>query len=222
LIPNEVFMFKIQFFGCLIVLLVSCTHQKREPNHSEHRTPTTSEKTVIIDCRFTFEESVNGSNAPKEILDQLKLINVQYYSTDHKIHQGQVLANQKIADKIDLLFKYMLFLKFPIAHAIPVVNYHWDDELSMQSNNTYSFCYRDISFSKHAHGMAIDINPYFNPERWKAGYENRVDKPEGAHYDPNVPGTFYKLHPVVQELKKLGFRWGHTFTEKMDDHHFEM
>jgi len=201
---------------------VSCTHQPGESIHSGHKKAIKIEKAVIIDCHYSFEEAVKGSNAPKEIIDQLKLINVQYYSTDHKIHQGQVLANVQITDKIEILFKYILCHKFPIAHAIPIVKYNWDDDLSMQSNNTYSFCYRDISFSKHAYGMAIDINPYFNPERWKAGHENRADKPSGAHYDPNVPSTFYKLHPVVQALKKLGFFWGHNFTAKYDDHHFEI
>lgn len=215
-------MFKIQFYCCFLVLLVSCTHQKRESHLIEHKKTASIEKKAIIDCQYSFEEAVKGSNAPKEIIDQLKLINVQYYSTDHKIHRGQVLANTKIAEKIATLFNYMLDIKFTIAQAIPIVRYDWDDDQSMQANNTYSFCYRDISFSKHARGMAIDINPYFNPERWKTGYENRDDKPYGAHYDPNVPGTFYKLNPVVQTLKKLGFHWGHNFTAKFDDHHFEI
>ncbi|MDP4240408.1 MAG: M15 family metallopeptidase [Bacteroidota bacterium] len=116
----------------------------------------------------------------------------------------------------------MFHEKFPVAHAIPVVKYHWDDDASMQANNTYSFCYRDISFSKHARGMAIDINPYFNPVRWKKGYEGHLNKPSGAHFNASIPGTFYRLNPVVQEFKKLGFRWGHNFTMKFDDHHFEI
>jgi len=215
-------MYKIQFYCCFLVLLVSCTHPKSDLIHKGLIKANVSARSVITDCNYTFEEAVKGSRAPEEIIDELKLIDVQYYSTDKKIHQGQILANIKIADKIVILFKYMLDNKFPVAHAIPIVKYNWNDELSMEANNTYSFCYRDISFSKHARGMAIDINPYFNPVRWKVGNENRENKPLGAHFDPSVPGTFYKLHPVVQEFEKLGFYWGHNFTVKFDDHHFEI
>jgi hypothetical protein len=69
--------------------------------------------------------------------------------------------------------------------------------------------------------MAIDINPFFNPVRWKTGYENRKNKPVGAKYNTSVNGTFYALHPVVVEFRRRGFRWGHTFTRNFDDHHFE-
>jgi len=203
-------------------MLLSCSHQKRESMILKPHKVTVKKQSIIIDCNYTFEEAIKGSKAPKGVINQLKLINVRYYSTDKKIHQGQILANRKITDELVILFDYMFRQKFPVAHVIPVVKYNWNDDLSMQANNTYSFCYRDISFSKHAKGMAIDINPYFNPVRWKKGYENHPDEPVGAHYDPAIPGTFYSLHPVVQEIKKLGFRWGHNFSMKCDDHHFEM
>jgi len=206
----------------MLVLLFSCSHQKKESRTSELKRTVIKKPSVIIDCNYTFEEATRGTRAPEEIIQQLKLINVQYYSTDKKIHQGQVLTNIEIADKIETIFRFMFYEKFPIAHAIPIVKYNWDDDLSMQANNTYSFCYRNESFSKHARGMAIDINPNFNPLRWKSGYENHLIKPAGAHFDPSVPGTFYNLHPVVVEFKRLGFHWGHDFTVKYDDHHFDM
>lgn len=217
-------MFKIHFHSFIVILVVlsSCTHQRKETIISERVKSKLKTDTVIVDCNYSFEEAIKGTKAPKRIINQLKLINVRYYSTDKRIHQGQVLTNSRIADKIATLFNYMYHTKFPIAHAIPIVKYNWDDDLSMEANNTYSFCYRDISFSKHARGMAIDINPYLNPVRWKNGYENRLNKPLKAHYDPSIPGTFYKLHPVVQEFEKLGFYWGHYFTMKHDDHHFEI
>ena len=216
-------MFKIRYYCTVVILILlfSCTRHKGDSSIPEHKTKTINKPTIIVDCNYTFDEAIKGSRAPKGIIDQLKLINVRYYSTDKKIHQGQVLTSFKIADKIAILFTYMFYEKFPIAQAIPVVKYNWDDELSMEANNTYSFCYRDESFSKHARGMAIDINPFFNPVRWKNGYENRINKPVGAHFDPSVPGTFYSLHPVVQKFKKLGFHWGHNFSMKFDEQHFD-
>jgi len=217
------YMFKIRVYCCfaVLILLCSCNHPKGDSRIPERKKKAVNNQPIIVDCKYTFEEAIEGTRAPEKIISQLKLINVRYYSTDKKIHQGQVLTNREIADDIEFLFRYMYSEKFPIAKAIPIVKYNWDDEASMQDNNTSSFCYRDVSFSKHARGMAIDINPYFNPVRWKAGYENRLNKPVGAHFNPSIPGTFYRQNSVVQEFKKLGFHWGHDFKMKFDDHHFD-
>ena len=217
-------MSKVQLYCCLLVLLVcfSCSHQKKDSIVPQQNRTGINKPPIIIDCKYSFEQAIKGTSAPKDIIDQLELVTVQYYSTDKKIHQGQILANKKIADRLIFLFKFMLQSKFPIARAIPIVKYNWDDEVSMEANNTSCFCYRDESFSKHAKGMAIDINPFFNPVRWKEGYKYHLDKPIGAIYNPAIPGTFIKQNPVVAEFKKQGFRWGHSFSIKYDDHHFEI
>lgn len=140
---------------------------------------------------------------------------------DGKIHQGQILTNKQIAEDLKDIFNFILKEKFPVAQVIPIVKYNWNDKLSMKANNTYSFCYRNASYSKHAKGMAIDINPYLNPVRWKKEYSYRKDVPEGANYNPEVPGTFTPEHPVVLKFKSLEFKWGRNFKRNYDDHHFE-
>lgn len=209
-------------FLLILVLFAACKSDKKQTAVSAKQIHNIKTQSIIIDCNYTFEEAIAGSKAPKRILDELELITVQYYSTDGKVHQGQILTNRKMVKKVELMFGFMQRMKFPIAKAIPVVKYNWNDELSMQANNTYSFCYRNIGYSKHARGLAIDINPFFNPVRWKKGYTRRQNKPVGANYNPSVSGTFHVLSPVVLEFRKHGFRWGHTFTRNYDDHHFEM
>jgi hypothetical protein len=208
-----------------IVAFSSCINEK-ESNSSGSNENAGSETdiindTVIIDCNYSFEEAIVGTNAPTRIIQQLVLINVRYYSTDGKIHEGQVLSNKRIANEIIELFDFMLLERFPVAKAIPIVNYDWNDNLSMLDNNTYSFCYRNTGYSKHAQGMAIDINPFFNPFRSKGDSVSHSNKPEGAKYDTTVNGTLYPSHPVVLKTKSLGFKWGRNFNRSNDDHHFE-
>lgn len=186
-------------------------------NQTEEAKPLKSD--TIVDANYSFEEAIAGTKAPQNIIDQLELFEVFYLSTDGKIHRGQILSNKKIAEEIRTIFRFMLEEEFVIEKAIPIVRYNWSDSLSMDDNNSYSFCYRDITYSKHATGMAIDINPRFNPLRWKI--ENRPSQPEGAVSDTTVNGTLYPGHPVVEEFRRLGFRWGHSFTKFYDDHHFE-
>ena len=213
---------------CLLACfsLVSCKPLKKEIQVVNVLNTVSNEDsicrdTLIVDSHYTFDEAIAGTKAPKEIINQLELIDVQYYSTDEKLHKGQILTNKALASDLKEIFKFILKSKFAIQHAIPVQKYKWQDDLSMQDNNTYSFCYRNQNFSKHATGMAVDINPYFNPVRWKEGFDYRQDRPFDAHRDTTVNGTFYASHPVVQEFIKKGFFWGHNFKMKFDDHHFE-
>ncbi len=153
------------------------------------------------------------------MIDELELIDVNYISTDNKLHQGQILTNKQLVADIKELFQLMLEQEFVIEKAIPIVAYNWSDSLSMANNNTYSFCYRNVSYSLHAKGRAIDINPRFNPLRWKT--KNLPNQPIGAVLDTTVNGTLHPNHPIVKEFKKRGFRWGHYFSKYWDDHHFD-
>ena len=207
----------------LIICLLSssCSFQQQKNTDTIKMEDKPIKDSIIVDCKYNFSEATQGSKAPAEVLHQLELINVSYLSLDNKIHQGQLLINKKIAAQAKYLFGFMLEQRFPVAKVIPIVAYNWDDKASMQDNNSYSFCYRNVDFSKHAQGLAIDINPFFNPVRWKKGIDNRIDRPIGAVYDTTVNGTFYPEHLVVKEFEKHGFRWGHNFKRNYDDHHFE-
>lgn len=218
-------------FFLIFLIILSCNNNRRDSaTPADIHADSTAEDLqniiqepvlpdTIIDASYTFDEAVEYSEAPEEIFSQLELVDVYYISTDGKIHKGQVVTNRQIANDIKEIFSFMLDEGFVIEKAIPIVKYGWNDSLSMADNNSYSFCYRNISYSKHATGMAIDINPRFNPLRWKN--IDRPNTPAGAVLDTTVNGTLYPGHIVVNEFRRLGFRWGHTFTKYYDDHHFE-
>jgi len=214
-------------FSLFVFLMIgmACSHSMKQSVVESEKIERTDSiqlqfaQDTIIDSDYTFSEAIAGSSAPKYIIDKLKLITVHYVSTDGRIHRGQILTNSHIADDLSEMFDFMLYHDFVVEKVIPIVRYNWDDSLSMDDNNSYSFCYRNASYSKHAIGMAIDINPRFNPVRWKIG--NLPNEPEGAVMDTTVNGTFFEGHLVVEEFRKRGFRWGHSFLKYYDDHHFE-
>lgn len=201
----------------VLFFLFSCSKNKKENENFN----TSLKDSVIVDCNYTFDEAIKGTKAPTNIIDQLELITVHYYSMDGKIHQGQLLTNKLIASDLRQIFKEILQYRFPVAKVIPVVKYNWNDEASMNDNNSYSFCYRNAEYSKHALGLAIDINPMQNPNRWKTEFSYRKDKPEGAVYNPINPGTFSQNHRIVLLFRDKGFLWGRYYKRNNDDHHFE-
>lgn len=219
------------FFLTLPILIVfNACHQNKSNEEKKSTDVIVAEKTIIteevhetdtiiIDSHYTFAEAIEGAKAPQSVIDELELIDVTYISTDSKLHKGQILTNKRLVQDIKEIFELMLEQEFIIERAIPIVAYNWSDSLSMANNNTYSFCYRNTSYSLHAKGMAIDINPRFNPLRWKI--ENRPNQPLGAVLDTTVNGTLHSNHAIVREFSKRGFRWGHYFSKYWDDHHFD-
>ncbi|OGU12353.1 MAG: hypothetical protein A2X61_01255 [Ignavibacteria bacterium GWB2_35_12] len=176
---------------------------------------------IIIDSQMTFEEAIKGTKAPKDVILNLVLLDVVYYSVDDKLHRGQLIIHKDVKEDIEEIFRLILQNKFPIMKVVPIVKYKWSDNASMEDNNTSAFNYRNIAgtkrLSNHSFGKAVDINPFFNPVIHKDGSAS----PKSAKYDTSKPGTFYQSHFIVQEFLKRGWRWGGTFSSYADNHHFD-
>jgi hypothetical protein len=177
--------------------------------------------TAIIDSRMTLEEATAGTNAPREIIDKLCLVDVCYRSFDGQLHQGQLVIHQKVKTDVVKIFEFIERTEFLVFQIVPIVKYGWSDDRSMADNNTSAFNYRVVMgtdrLSNHAYGKAVDINPYLNPVIDEDG---RLD-PQGARYVPGSAGTLDESHPVVREFLKRGWNWGGQFRPKKDYHHFD-
>lgn len=177
---------------------------------------------VIVDSKMTFEQATKGTKAPKELLDSIVLLDVEYYSTDKKIHQGQILVHKVVLDDVKYFFQMLMEEKFPLKQVIPIVKYKWDDDASMSANNSSAFNYRFIAgttrLSNHSFGKALDINPFFNPVIYT---DPPKTSPKGAKYIPGNPGVFSADGRIVTEMKKRGWRWGGDWTTLKDNHHFD-
>ena len=172
---------------------------------------------------MTFEEAVKGSKAPEEVIGQLELLDVQYYGIDEKLHQGQIMVNKAISQKIREIFEVILEERFPINKVVPMVYYDWDDDKSMEDNNSSAFCYRVIAgtdkISQHSFGMAVDINPKFNP----LTYTDGRCLPASGKYDTSRLGTLLEGSKIVRAFEERGFLWRGRNRNKYDDlHHFDI
>ena len=174
---------------------------------------------VIVDSEMTFQEAIKNTKAPKNIIEQLVLVDVEYYSFDNKLHRGQLVINSKVKDDIVIIFELIKKEKFPVEKCIPIVKYNWSDDISIDNNNTSAFCYRKIAgtnrMSNHAFGMAIDINPMQNPYVFSNGKTKRNNK-----YNPKIIGTLTADSPITKKIIELGWTWGGNYKKIKDWHHF--
>ncbi|MFI3261886.1 MAG: M15 family metallopeptidase [Rikenellaceae bacterium] len=178
---------------------------------------------VVVDSNITFEKALEGTLAPKSVIDSLVLINVEYYSDDNMLHQGQILMNRCLQEDVIEIFEFIKEEKIPIEMVIPIKFDLPDGNTTMANlNNTYGFHYRYAVSSKklsnHSYGKAIDFNPFDNP------YISSTGKiiPVGAKYEPLTnPLSFTSDCKLVKKFKELGWTWGGDWITTKDYMHFE-
>lgn len=200
-------------FSITIFAFAFANSKKTQTNDSKSK--------IIIDSKLSFEEAIKGTKAPKELIDSLRLIDVKYYSSDKNIHQGQIVVNQAVVDDVKDFFELAFKLKFTINKVIPISKYNWDDDASMEDNNSSAFNYRYVAnttrLSNHSFGRAIDINPQWNP----VFYQDGKFSPANGKRNTKRNGTFTKEHPLVKLMIDKGWRYGGNWTSPVDNHHFD-
>lgn len=162
-------------------------------------------------------------------LEELRYLRVLYRGFDGETHIGELIVNQSIAEDILEIMFELYRNDYPIEKMVLVDEYNGDDEASMEDNNTSAFNYRVIAgsnnLSKHGFGLAIDINPKYNPYVVERADGEIVVSPEnGVDYVERSKDFSYKLSEddlCVRLFLEHGFTWGGNWNSLKDYQHFE-
>ena len=99
--------------------------------------------------------------------DQLRYLTVYHYDYEGRIQKGEIVCNKRIARDLLCVFRDLFAKEYPICSIRLIDDFDGDDNASMEANNTSCFNYRVVpgtrALSKHALGLAIDVNPLQNP-----------------------------------------------------------
>lgn len=166
-----------------------------------------------------------GCTVPRS---DLRYLRVLHYDLDGEVQTGEMVCNKAIAADLLAIFRALYDAQYPIGEMRLIDDYDADDNRSMAANNTSCFCYRRIAgskrLSKHSLGMAVDINPLYNP--WVRTVNGRivVAPVEATPYADRKAAFPCKLtqgdlctHLFIQ----YGFRWGGNWKNSKDYQHFE-
>jgi len=159
----------------------------------------------------------------------LRYLRVSHWDYDKQTHQGELICNKLIADKLVAIFRELYKHHYPIQQIRLPDEYDGNDEQQMRANNTSCFCYRVVSgtqkLSYHARGLAVDINPLYNPYVRYRKNGARVVEPANAVAYANRNGQFpYKIEKgdlCYQLFIRHGFTWGGSWKTMKDYQHFE-
>ena len=159
--------------------------------------------------------------------EQLRRVELDYVGFDNEIHRGALVVNEALVADVIAIFGDLQRQRYPIARMQTVDHYpRADDELSMQDNNTSAFNCRPMpsgnSWSLHAYGRAIDLNPLINPYITKSG--DLQPKTASAYLDRSRtdPGMLHAGDPAVRAFTDRGWTWGGGWHDPIDYQHFEL
>lgn len=162
----------------------------------------------------------------------LRYLKLLHRNADGQPQRGEMVVAASIADLVLGIFRQLYEAGYRIERMVLVDDYDADDETSMCANNSSSFNFRFISgttkISKHGYGLAIDINPLYNP------YVRQRD--DGSWHIEPLPGQAYAFDRDIrtdipykidrQDLAcrlftAAGFDWGGDWGDRKDYQHFE-
>lgn len=155
--------------------------------------------------------------------EELSYLTLSFWGFDGRVHTGEMIVNRAVASDIAGVFDRLFTARFPIEEMRLVTHEDLDAPPTGDGNNTTAFVCRPVtggtSFSEHAFGLAIDINPFHNPYQ-----RDELVLPELAgHYldrDLDRPGMVADGDIVVRAFADIGWAWGGDWTTLKDYQHF--
>ncbi len=175
---------------------------------------------------------MQGKSYPNGCLvsrSDLRYVMVLYVGFDGKRHMGELVCNKGIAADVVSIFKTLYENRYQIESVRLIDDFDASDELSMRANNTSCFCYRVVKgrrkLSAHALGMALDINPLYNPCVRRGASGQTLVQPQTANRYANRQTDF--AHKITRQdlayrtFVRHGFKWGGAWRSVKDYQHFE-
>ncbi len=169
-------------------------------------------------------KSIPLKSKDKVNIDNLSYLKITYWGFDNKKHVGEMIIHKKLAQEVLEIFKEVYEKRYPIEKICLIDDYEANDEKSMKENNTSAFCYRVVAntntISNHSKGIAIDINPLYNPYI-VGNYISPATASKYVNRKLETKGMIKKGDDLYNAFIKRGWTWGGNWSNKKDYQHFE-
>jgi hypothetical protein len=163
-------------------------------------------------------------------LSGLRLLKVSYWGFDGRVHAGELVVNARAIGPLTTVFSRLYALRFPIHHLAFSAEYGPKSAQPPDGDVTASFeCRQAVpspcsggtgtgSWSEHAYGEAVDLNPVENPY---VGCGMTRDKTALSYLDRSRLRRGMVTPAVVGAFRSVGWGWGGSWTGTTKDYmHF--
>ncbi|MGH3110512.1 MAG: M15 family metallopeptidase [Gaiellaceae bacterium] len=163
-------------------------------------------------------------------LEDLRFLTVSHWGFDGRRHVGQLVVNEDVAAPLQKVFRQLYRLEFPIRHMRLDDMYGPRRARPADGDITGSFRCRQAvpspcvggsgsgSWSNHAYGHAIDLNPVENPY---VGCGQTRDPTSVRYMDRSRVRKGMITPAVVRAFRAIGWGWGGEWSGRTKDYmHF--
>ncbi|MFN2593309.1 MAG: M15 family metallopeptidase [Actinomycetota bacterium] len=150
---------------------------------------------------------------------------MSFWGFDARPHTGEMLVNSSVAQDVVTVFHRLFRDRFPIEEMRIGTDQDLHAPPTGDTNNTSSFECRPVtgstSWSQHAYGLAIDVDPFQNP--YVRG-DLVVPERASAYLDRDWhrPGMIFPGDTVTSAFASIGWGWGGDFNSLKDWMHFSL
>lgn len=155
--------------------------------------------------------------------DELAHVVVSHWGFDDRHHTGELLVHTDVADDVVTVFSRLHAARFPLEEVAITTREDLAAPPTGDGNVTAAFVCRATrgsgSWSAHARGLAIDVNPFHNPYV----RDGRVLPELATAYtdrDDQRPGMVHAGDVVTAAFADVGWTWGGDFRSFTDPMHF--
>ena len=174
---------------------------------------------------------IDGKSYKKDCpvpLKDLRYLHVLHKDLSGKTFDGELICNERIAAPLIEIFEQLYAASYPIEKIRLIDEYNADDELSMRDNNSSCFNFRCVSFtnriSLHGYGLAVDINPLYNPYIKTVDGKKIIAPDNSADFEDREKNFPYKITEddlCYKLFAEHGFIWGgNCWDDEWDYQHF--
>jgi hypothetical protein len=160
-------------------------------------------------------------------LSQLRVLTLRHYAFDGRVRTGQLVVNEVAAAPLLRVFRRLYEERFPI-RTMRFKDAYGDGPVPRDTTASFmcrqaaaSPCIggRSSTWSMHAYGLAVDLNPVENP--YVGLTCGRVHDPTSRPYVDRTPLRKGMVTPaVVRAFRSIGWGWGGDWTTTKDYMHF--
>lgn len=153
----------------------------------------------------------------------LRYLTMSFWGFDGLHHTGEMIVHERVAEGVTRVFARLHAIRFPIEEMRVTDAPELDLHPTGDGNNTNAFVCRPAvglkTWSAHASGLAIDVNPFCNPY-----VKGNLVLPElASSYVDRAwkrPGMVHRGDEVVRAFAGIGWSWGGDWTSPLDIQHF--
>ncbi len=160
--------------------------------------------------------------------EDLRYLRLSYHDFNGNTQVGELVCNKKVAEDMTEIFRELYKRGYQIDKMKLIDDYGGDDDISCAEDNTSCFNYRTVAgtnnLSKHALGVAIDINPFYNPYVTYPNGVERISPPGSEPYADRSADFPHKIGPgddAYELFMAHGFTWGGNWKSLKDYQHFQ-